>query len=146
MTTICVLTHQTSKPGRLWCGVEVEAYWCYGAGNRKRHIYVRAHATRNTSLREQKNKGIRVATVARAKTLAKKLFRSFRLWEQARRTKSRRKLTEPWTRREIETLRRISEEPPRGATLRFVLQRKGMYDLAERLCVKGNPLKESRAV
>ena len=105
----------TSNEGALWCGTEVEAYWiCDGPRGTKKSIYVRAHATRLTALREQLNRGRRVEppTVKAAKELVKLWHAEFVTWESARRT-NLDKIQEPWTdseRRILDAVERSEDE------------------------------------
>lgn len=137
-------THTTNQTGP-WCGIEVEAYWVQ---DRPRYLYVRAHATRATVLREQRNHGQRAKNQKHADGLFEELVREFSAWEKARRSKPREDLVRPWTTREMVVLEKLAGRQPYKPIRTWIedlaptLTESGartLYEIGDRVCVLGIP-------
>ena len=138
----------TSGNGPLWSGVEVEAYRVPGSRTSAQGIYVRAHATRYTRMREQLNRGRRVESEGEATEVVQQWTKEFTLWERGRRSPELEVLKQPWTQREVAALQRLSRRTPWRplwawiedlASLMSIERGNKLYRLGDRLIVLGKP-------
>ena len=138
----------TSEPNALWCGVEVELYWiCLPRGGRD--LYVRAHATRLTMIREQKNWGqrFRASEENKAREVLTTKVEEFTVWEQARRS-DLVQAAKPWTPREIRILTKLGSRQPFQPVMCWIellalamsVERGNLlYGIGDKLCRLGKP-------
>ncbi len=133
----------------LWCGVEVEAWQCHpGQGRRVGHVYVRAHATRNTILREQRSMGRKLLPHESTEVVTGALIEEFTRWVLARKSRDPEALKTPWTPRELRLLSKLDDHRPWRPPVALIEElgarmdakrSRVLYALGDRLCVLGRP-------
>jgi hypothetical protein len=96
----------------LWCGVEIEVYEISYRFRKRNRFVARAHATRNTILREQRNRILWFDTEQEALAEFDKLMVEFTNWESSRRSLGPDELAKPWTASEVKILEKLRDAKP----------------------------------